>query len=504
MAAMIPASLTLAFTIVGAPLVAFSLGFLQTGPGVAAALLWLGAAVPIFRRTDWGGRPDLPVLGGALAIAVALTLISGIGHVFWQTDDWMVRDAMLFDLSRHAWPVGYAQAGGEGLLRATLGMYLVPALVGRIAGTGAAQAALFVQNAALTGLCLYIFATSLAARRERAIALVLFVLFSGADCIPWLRARLDGMPDLALPHIEPWPGYFHYDSNVTEILWTPHHALAGWALVAGYLVWRSGRISALALAPLAAASVFWSPLATLGALPFLALAFARDVLDRKLRVGDVAIAALAGLAVLPALMFLTRDSAGVEKGFQPLHDVNLLRSWLAMIALEALPYLAIAWEGRDRTDRRANIELGLIALLLIAIPAYKLGFANDFAMRVSIPALALLYIRAVPALAALGGEPIQRRLAVLLIVALGAATPAVEIYRNLSQKPTPASACNVLESLTDGPYAGSPTDYYIASEKAFHALPWLFRARTEPPLTRTITACWPGRTFVYAPAEAKK
>lgn len=501
---MIPASFTIVLFLIAAPPLIFALGFLQLGPGLAAAALAGAALGPILRRTDWRGTPDRPILVAALAIAAVLTLVSGIGHFFWQTDDWMVRDAILFDLARHPWPVAYSLGAADGLLRAPLGMYLAPALIGKIGGPGAAQAALFIQNTAVIGLCLYVFARALPAGRARVIALVLFVAFSGADCVAWVRARLDGLQGLALPHLEPWPGFFHYDSNVTEIFWTPHHALAGWALVAGYLVWREGRISAMALGPLLAASVFWSPLAALGALPFLGFAFLCDALDRRLRGGDFAIAVAAGLAALPVVVYLTRDSGGVEKGFQDLADPKILRSYAAMMALEVLPLLAMAWHGRDKDDRRGLIEFALIAASLLAIPLYKLGFANDFAMRVSIPALALLYVRCVPALAEIGREPIARRAAMLLIFGLGAATPAVEIYRNVTQRPTPASACNVLESLKDGPYAGSPLDYYIASRSSFDRFADLFRPAAAAPLTRRIEKCWPGRTFVYEKVGAKK
>ena len=38
---------------------------------------------------------------------LVLTLISGVGHFFYQTDDWTTRDAVLLDLERNAWPVAY-------------------------------------------------------------------------------------------------------------------------------------------------------------------------------------------------------------------------------------------------------------------------------------------------------------------------------------------------------------------------------------------------------------
>ena len=83
---MIPASLTLAFALVSAPLLIFCLGFLQPGPGAAAAFLGLAAAAPLFRRTDWRGRPDGPILFGAVldpasAMAIGSALASMLIYI---------------------------------------------------------------------------------------------------------------------------------------------------------------------------------------------------------------------------------------------------------------------------------------------------------------------------------------------------------------------------------------------------------------------------------------
>ena len=501
---MIPASVAIVVFLVVAPTLVFAFGLLQPLPGAIMAMLTLIPMAALARATDWRGRPDRPILLGALAVAFTLTLFSGIGHFFWQTDDWMVRDAMLFDLVRNSWPVAYATPAGAGLLRAPLGMYLAPAAIGKLGGTGIAQAALFVQNTILLGLCIYVLARVQEAGRARIIAIALFVVFSGADCIGWAQRRLAGLEGLDLPHLEPWSGQFQYASNVTEIFWTPHHALGGWALVAAYLAWRTGGIRALQIAPLWVAACFWSPLVALGALPFLAFAFVCDAVDGKLRGGDFALAAIAGAASLPLAYFLTRDTGAIEKGFIDLADSQVLRGYVGLLGLEVAPFLALAWEGRDKADRRAGVELGLIAASLVLIPLYRLGYANDFVMRVSIPALTLLCARSVPALATLGQQPVRQRIIALAIVLVGAVTPAVEIWRNLGEKAFPASACNVMESLQDGPYAGSPLDYYIAGAASLATPLGLFTQPSSAPLKRAIANCWPGRTFVYGPPSPTK
>ncbi len=497
--AAIPASIAVIFLIFAAPLLVFLGALLRPLPAVAGCAVLLAVVALIVRRTDWRGRPDIATLAAALATAALLNLLSGIGHFFWQTDDWTVRDAMLFDLVRNPWPVSYALADGAGLLRAPLGMYLVPALAGKAGGLGAAQATLFVQNTALLGLCVYTFALVTRPGWPRYVAIGLFVAFSGLDIVGYGIRAINGMPRMAAMHLEPWTGRFQYASNVTEIFWTPHHALAGWALVAAYLAARAGRISTLAIAPLFAGCLLWSPLACFGAAPFLVFTLICDTLDGRLRRADVALCAASLALAAPVMAFLAIDSGQIEQGFQNIVSPTFLVPYAGLVALEVLPLFALAWHGRDPSDRRTTVEMLMALSLLLVIPAYTLGFANDFAMRVSIPALTLLYVRTPRTLAGLGAEPVARRAAMLGVIALGAATPAVEIYRNVSQRATPASACNVLESLQDGPYAGSPLDYYIARASTFGKLQALFRQEAGAPVERKIEKCWPGRTFVFGP-----
>jgi hypothetical protein len=494
-----PLSVTLAFVIVVAPLVAFSATMLRAAPAAAALALTLGSAVYLLRRTDWreSFRPGL--LATALAASLALNLVSGIGHLFWQTDDWAVRDAILLDLERNPWPVPYALGDHVGLLRATLGMYLVPTLVGKALGEGAGEAALLAQNSILFALCLYAFATTQTERRAQLIAIPLFVLFAGLDSIAWARRWAEGVPDnLLLPHLDPWPGALQFSSHVTQLFWAPHHALAGWASVAAYQQWRAGRMPALLVAPIWAASIFWSPLAALGMVPFLGFALLCDLRDGRIRAGDFACAVAAGLGALPVAVFLTIDAAAIERGVLDFGNPNILRAYASMFLLKVVPWFALAWEGRDRQDKRGSVELALVAVSLLAIATYRIGIANDFAMRVSIPALAILCLRSAPALATIGRIPVTRAAIFVAIVLLGAVTPAVEIGRNIVQTARPASPCNLLEAVHDGPVALTPEKYYFADSRRFDDLSSIFRGATGTPVSMHIHACWPGRRFVYA------
>ena len=116
------------------PLVIFDLALLVPTIGLPAA----GATI-VALALGWGSLspPAAPVplriVAICVAIAVVACLLGGHGHVFYTPDDWIVRDAVLADLVQHPWPPRYRIDGQDFLLRAPLGLYLVPATVGKVA-----------------------------------------------------------------------------------------------------------------------------------------------------------------------------------------------------------------------------------------------------------------------------------------------------------------------------------------------------------------------------------
>ncbi len=113
--------------------------------------LVLLAVAPFFRlrsdQPDGLAKSQGARLSAACAVAAfALTTIGGEGRLFPATADWLIRDAILHDLVQQAWPFAYRIDGKDWTLRAPLGMYLIPALCGKLAGLFAAHLALWAQN----------------------------------------------------------------------------------------------------------------------------------------------------------------------------------------------------------------------------------------------------------------------------------------------------------------------------------------------------------------------
>ena len=503
---MIPRALLLLVVLLATPTVIFLVAYLQPAVGALAVAAFVGALFATFSGKVGRGEPDWRATLGCLAIGLALALIAGNGHFFYQTDDWTMRDAVLLDLVRNPWPVSYLWEGHAPLtlLRAPLGMYLGPALVGKALGPTAGDLALLAQNALIFGLLLRIFLDFADNRRAGWIAVGFFVLFSGVDIIPWTLLRLQGASIAMMPHIELWTGRFQYSSHVTEMLWSPNHALPGWCFVAAYEAWRRGQAPATTLAVVFAACLLWSPLAAMGALPFLAFAGLKDLSGKNVSARGLIAAMIGAAAVVPVALYLTRDSGTVVQRWLFLDD-GFFVSYLMFLAFEIGVFVALLL--RDPPTREAvgwaRAEIILILGLLALIPLYLIGDANDFAMRVSIPALALLALRSAAAFdRAWRRDRLANQRWVLVALALATITPLSEIGRNLMFARAPMSACNVVEAFKAGPATTVGVDgqavLYVADAGAFETLSWLFRLPQGAPQKRVIPVCYAGRRFVYS------
>lgn len=216
-------------------------------------------------------------------------------------------------ISPSPWPVHYEIDGKDFLLRAPLGMYLVPAAVGKIFGLVAAHYALFLQNASVFAALLIVFTARSQTWRERILILGVFLIFSGLNLLPWAKAWLLGEAPPFDWHLDAWVDWLQYSSHLTQLFWVPHHALAGWGFIAAYLSWRRGDLSACSLISVFVLCTFWSPLAMMAALPFLGFALLCDLRGGRLNLRDAIGPLLVAAGSLPAIAYLLIDSGTVEK-----------------------------------------------------------------------------------------------------------------------------------------------------------------------------------------------
>ncbi|NBC35248.1 hypothetical protein GTZ99_01595 [Novosphingobium sp. FSY-8] len=393
------------------------------------------ALIVVARAPGWGAMLSWRDLALCGAVSVLLLALGGEGRQFYANTDWQVRLAVLRDLVVQPWPFAYDVPGGPSVLRAPLGMYLAPALVGKAAGgLYAAELALWAQNSLLLTLVLGAGSALFDGARARAVALGVFLGFSGMDVV--------GQAIASQPlwlHLEQWAG-FQFTAAVTQLFWVPQHCLTGWIFAVAYLGWRRGWVPRVALAVMLPLLPLLSPLAAVGCAPFALHAYgagwrgfgARDWWR------DLGWPVLAGVAALPGLLYLVVAGDTVGGASAPLP----MSSYPTFILLEIGGYLLALRLRRGAGDYGAAVAWIVVGSLLV-IPFGRVGAGMDFAMRASIPALAILAVL-VAEVVVRGAQDADWRAArrvALTVFCIGLVTPVGEIGRAIIWPPAPAVTC---------------------------------------------------------------
>ncbi|WP_253343719.1 hypothetical protein [Sphingobium sp. OAS761] len=438
------------------------LAFLTAWLGFDQLLLWCFLGLPSWAcglglvllagLCVWVARVARPLRGptpGALllclAVAFILMLLGGEGRFFYANIDWQVRFAVMRDMSVNPWPFVYTVRATPDLLRAPIGMFLVPAATAKIAGLRGADIALLVQNSLLIGILLALGSALFDSRRAKLTALAVILAFSGLDALGRLLFR-GGLSD----HLENW-AFLQYSSTVTLAFWVPQHALAGWAGALGFLLWRTGKLPlgpCLVLLPLTA---LWSPLGLMGAMPFAALAGLRALLARAIRPPDIALPALSTLLCLPGLLYLGAAGDGVGARLMAVAPLQWGLFELLEVLVYVVPLLLLA---RPRLGRDT---LALLTIWLLAIPFVQVGWSIDFMMRGSVTALTILAVMVADALVI----DARARLWLVAPLLIGSITGLYEIRRAFAHPPAPQVRCSFFKAW-DQSFWFTPKDSYLA------------------------------------------
>lgn len=367
-------------------------------------------------------------------LAALVLLLGGEGHLFYANIDWQVRDAVLSDLVRWPWPYAYSIEGSLKVLRAPVGMYLVPAVVGKALGIDVANIALLIQNSAIVGLLLALGSTLFQTMRGRCIALGVVLAFSGMDTIgAWLVDRNSLWPFER--SIENW-SRMQYSSTITLAFWVPHHAISGWTGAVLFLLWQRRIIPLGAFLGTVPLCVLWSPLGVMGTMPFAMLAFVQAAKQGTLRWRDLLLPTAATILVLPSLAYLAADAGRVGIRLWTIPPLV----YLLFVAVEvAAVLLYVVASGGSRSVDKAT--LAVVAGCLALCPFVAIGEYFDFVMRASIPALLTLALVTAQCIATSGPSP--WRTMVLFALAIGALTPAREVYRAFIYRSSPPGRCDV-------------------------------------------------------------
>ena len=442
------------------PVFIWLVGWFEWWVGLPAVVL-LGAGLRPALAGPWRMTAPQPATVALLLLAAGWTLLTAAGGVFdGNNSDWLDHRALLLDLSRSPWPVFLADdladylpgaAEEPALLRYYLGWFLVPGLIGRLAGPAALNWAVPLWTGVGVALVLLLFVGD--RRGGRALlAAGIFVFFSGMDVLRVLLVEDVGLWDfwidrkgwpaigVSIWHVEffgLWDVRNQNTSHMSAFMWTPQHLLcAGLFTLLLLHLRRRPRFLAVSGVVLAAAP-FWSAFVAVGLLPLVAILMWNNGPRPFLRWPNLCLAVpLAGLIAL----YLTAGSLDFPTGWLwEIHDWSRLAQWAPVFYLsEFLTPALLLLALRPGVRREPCFAVSVATLLLL--PWYSFSEFNDLQMRASMPALLVLCTYCADAVVgqnpdrggALASRGRPARLAyvgLVAVLAVGVLNPFVELAR---------------------------------------------------------------------------
>lgn len=331
-------------------------------------------------------------------IALALLLIwvyySGNGGFAFQNSDWYKHNAILHHLIYNHWPIRFLEIQGINNVALVYytAFYLPAAMIGKIWGWAAANIALFIWvyiGVVLTWLWLCRLSNKLSFW-----LVVLLMVFGGLDLLG--NFIYNGQLLLGTASSEWWASLWQYSSNTTQLFWVPQQAIAAWLLISLFTYDYLERKSNSNVIFYFALSLLWSPLVSIGLLPYaVAIAFS-DKLKKLLNFQNL-VFGLVYLTIL-GLYFLSnlQQSKGAPSTsgwlWQNQYMINTLPLLIFFYIIEFGIYLPFCWDTVVNSLKREKIWWYIMIGFLIFAPFYKFGLFNDFAMRATIPSLFILVI----------------------------------------------------------------------------------------------------------------
>lgn len=333
--------------------------------------------------------------------AIVWTLLSGAGGIFFQREDWIKHNSILLHLSVSAWPVilpGAETHTGSIYLLYYFAFYLPSALIGRIAGIEGASFALFGWT--LIGVVLSMLWYTRLVGQSIWKSITLFVFFGGMSFLGQIMSK-GGLP-AGNADMDLWAGVWQYHGNTASLFSAPQHTLVGW--IASALIFYEGweRRRASNLLAIWSITPFWSPFITLGLTPFLCLAIWQNARRDVLSLQNMLSIVFLGIAGIFFSANLAVSGAERHSGWV-WTKLNLYEQWPLLVIFYTVNfglYAALAWRPLMGGCNNSTWRLWLLTIItLLFVPLYTTGkltppeeTANDFCVRVSVPAFYILSI----------------------------------------------------------------------------------------------------------------
>lgn len=360
---------------------------------------------------------------------------SGIGNYVMQNSDHQARNTLYEVLVTHHWPVtqtimtdGQAQTCG---LIYYIGYWLPAAAIGKLFGISAGYFFQFLW--AILGVSIGAVFINSFLKKWSVWPVLLFMLFSGLDALGYLQIGEWNLI-LSFRHLEWWSGY-QFSSFTTQLYWVFNQAVCAWVLMALLMASRSNRHLILLLS----CGLLECTFPFVGMLPFViylfytngkntcqtATALSPKALLKELFTIENVIGG--GIIGIVTFFYLIGNRSVQETTQVSGRDFDIIM-YLIFILLEAGIYYLYAWQYHRR-----NPLFYISFVSLLVCPLIRVGHAEDFCMRASIPSLILLYFMIAQCLR--NGYHAKRYLyclSLFIILAIGSITVIHELGRSVT------------------------------------------------------------------------
>lgn len=432
------------------PVICFLWGWtkpvIAAGGTVCLAFLFIRAYQALKAEFTVSITEDIKFWWIALASIGLWCLFSGIGGFSYQARDFLARNPMFRDLCSQSWPIRYELAEQPELIRnlfpgattCDLVYYYtwwlpVAGLVKVLRLSHEAADALLLAYTILDVFLIF-YCLSNIIKKKSYVMLSALILFGGFDF--WV-SLLEGIPslmtkDFPLPlipvDIEWWASRFSYSSNTAQLFNVFNSSLPMWMLVC-LLMLLPGNRSRAALGSLAFA---YSPFGTV-AMVFIVLTDFIGRNDKKWGERIKEIITPENL-IVPLMMlvvfagFYLRVNLGKTSTDGLIFKVYPEKRTFTLLVIFVLVEVWVYFLALGKKAREFRFYwLTLIGLSLI--PLWKVGAANDWSLKVSVPLLFLLMIMMVDSYYRETQK--KQRYVILAVLIMGFLTSAMELKRNI-------------------------------------------------------------------------
>lgn len=381
------------------PIIIFGVSWLNPLLGwpltlVIVYMIWRGSFQPTTLPINW--KKNWPYLLIALGGIICWALLSGLGGHFLQSYDWQKHNVLLNDFISKSWPVHYHFAGKHGVVSYYIAEYLIPALVGKLGGFDAAQNTLLIWI--VIGLALLVLSIYKWVSKDNGYVLLL-ILFSLILFSPFIYpltgiyANWAPMDAGQMGEIGEWFSKtlkLQYTSNISLLRFVfPQFVPIALAVS----IWLRNRYNYRLWGLILVPTVLYSTFTFLGLSMVMVLTVVADLLWKKGRIDWKKVFSLDNILAIIVILILVlyiccnilqpkpadeqMRFAFIDVGAHKLAFITFQAAWIIWILL----LLKHEWR---------NSLLYIASLVLMTLPFFEYGAANDLVMRVSIPSLMII------------------------------------------------------------------------------------------------------------------